>query len=212
MYEFMVIPTLPPDVNIIDSLIATLIASSHIAIYVVVYRKKPMYNNISLVNILAQNHIMKCRQYCIKTDYIKQSYIICKNYWYISMLVWYTPRLGPQFFKQCIWSFHNTTHYQGVIKDTTITMKNVANVTYSAAPKRGFCPREILKIGKRSFRGRICDAPPHLRCAWYVVVVLTTKTSLLVCLLLAPLRRLLVIKELGVITRSAHADGEDDTC
>ena len=78
MYEFMVIPTLPPDINIIDSLIASLIASSHIAIYVV-YRE-PIYNNISLDNILAQNHIKKCRQYCIKTDYIKQSYIICKNY------------------------------------------------------------------------------------------------------------------------------------
>ena len=52
MYEFMVISTLPPDINIIDSLIATLIASSHIAIYVV-YRE-PIHNNISLVNILAQ--------------------------------------------------------------------------------------------------------------------------------------------------------------
>ena len=47
MYEFMVIPTLPPDVNIIDSLIATLIGSSHIAIYLV-YRE-PIYSNISLV-------------------------------------------------------------------------------------------------------------------------------------------------------------------
>ena len=67
----MVIPTLPPDVvNTIDS-----------ASYCYSYRKfLHSYNNISLVNILAQNPIKKCRQYYIKTDYIKQSYIICKKY------------------------------------------------------------------------------------------------------------------------------------